>query len=74
MINRVLRGVVHGNTIRLRDDAGVADGEEVEVVLRRLLATDGKSGEGFRLTEGALADGSEWDAAMEAIHAARKQE
>ena len=70
MIKRVLRGIVQGNTIHLNDDAGIADGEEVEIVVR-LHAT---AGEGFQRTEGALADDAEWDDIMDEVHQARKLE
>ena len=33
-MNKVLHGVVHGKTIELSEPAGVADGQEVEVVVR----------------------------------------
>ena len=33
-MNRVMRGVVHGRTIELEGDPGIADGRKVEVVLR----------------------------------------
>ena len=34
MMNKVLQGVVHGQTIELAEDLGVADGCRVEVVVR----------------------------------------
>ncbi|MBI1903932.1 MAG: hypothetical protein HYS13_22760 [Planctomycetia bacterium] len=74
MTNRVLRGVVHGKTIELRDDAGISDGQEVEIVVRRLLPKDRKPGEGFLRTAGALADYEEWDKIMDEIQQSRKME
>ncbi|HUY91063.1 MAG TPA: hypothetical protein VMV10_20160 [Pirellulales bacterium] len=45
--NKVLRGVVHGNVIELEDDAGISDGEQVEVIVRRIAPQRRQSGEGF---------------------------
>ena len=74
MIDRVLRGIVHGNTIELHDKVDLADGERVEIVLRRVLSPAGRSGEGFLRTEGALADDPEWDTIMQEVHQLRKLE
>lgn len=68
-----LRGVIHGNAIELERDAGLADGETVEVFVRPVGAAS-PSGEGLLRTEGALADDSDWDAIMEEIQQGRKQE
>ena len=35
-MSNVIHGVVHGNTIELKESSGVPDGEEVEVVLKTL--------------------------------------
>jgi hypothetical protein len=74
MTNKVLRGVVHGNVIELEGDAGIADGECVEVVIRRVVPECRQPGEGFLRTEGALADDPEWDSIMEEIQQSRRQE
>lgn len=74
MDTKTLRGIVHGNAIELESNAGIADGELVEVVLRRVGPEKTQAGEGLLRTEGALADDSEWDAIMEEIQHARKQE
>ena len=74
MSNKILRGIVHGNVIELEDDAGISDGEQVEVTVRRVVPQGRQPGEGFLRTEGALADDSEWDAIMEEVHQSRKQE
>lgn len=74
MSNRVLRGVVHGNIIELEADAGVSDGEQVEVVVRRVVPQGQEAGEGLLRTEGALADDSEWDSIMEEVRQNRRQE
>jgi len=53
---KTLRGIVHGNAIELESNAGIADGELVEVVLRRVGSARTQAGEGLLRTEGALAD------------------
>lgn len=69
-----LRGVIHGNAIELERDAGLADGETVEVIVRPVGAATSQSGEGLLRTEGALADDSEWDAIVDEIQRGRKRE
>jgi hypothetical protein len=61
-MSRTMHGKIHGRTIELDEDPGVADGQEVEVQVRALFKTGRKPGEGFLRTEGALADDTEWDA------------
>lgn len=75
MTTKTVHGKVHGRTIELDEDLGVAEGQDVEVEVRivdpRLVR---RPGEGFLRTEGALADDSEWDAIMEEIYLGRRQE
>jgi hypothetical protein len=73
-MTKTLHGKVHGRTIELDEDPGVAEGQEVEVQVRVLPKAGGKPGEGLLRTEGALADDTEWDAIMEEIYQARKRE
>jgi hypothetical protein len=74
-LTKTIHGTVHGKTIDLDEEPGVADGEEVEVTIRTISdPTVHRSGEGFSRTEGALADDTEWDAIMDEIYRARKQE
>ena len=72
MIRR-LHGIAHGKTIELDEDSGVADGQEVEVLITILPANE-KSGSGFLRTEGALADDDQWDGIMDEIYQARKSD
>jgi hypothetical protein len=72
-MTRTIHGKVHGKTIELEEDLGVADGQEVEVQVKVIPATR-KWGEGILRTAGALADDPEWDAIMEEVHRARKIE
>ena len=74
-MTRVVHGVVHGKTIALEEDPGLADGQVVELTIRAVVPpTSRQPGEGFLRTEGALADDTEWDAIMEEIYQSRKQE
>lgn len=70
---RIVHGVVHGKTIELDEDLGVAEGQKVEVQVN-LVPPPRKWGDGILRTAGALADDPEWDAIMEEIHQARKLE
>jgi hypothetical protein len=54
-MDKVLHGVVHGQTIELNEPAGVADGQEVEVVVRYSMPSR-PWGEGIRNSAGGLAD------------------
>jgi hypothetical protein len=82
MSETALKGVIHGRTIELDADAGLADGERVEVIVRRVPERR-EPGIGFLRTEGALDDErlgpddpvwDEWDAIMLEVHRARKIE
>ena len=61
IITKTLHGKVHGRTIELDEDLGVAEGQEVEVRVKVILKSNRTRGEGFTRTEGALADDTEWD-------------
>ncbi len=73
-MTKTIHGKVHGRTIELDEDPGVAEGQEVEIQITPISKPARKTGEGFLRTEGALADDGEWDAIMEEIHRARKLE
>ena len=70
---RTIHGKIHGKTIELDEDLGVAEGSEVEVQVT-VVQTARKWGEGILRTAGALADDPEWDSIMEEIYQARKVE
>jgi hypothetical protein len=72
-MTRILHGKVHGKTIELDEDLGVAAGQEVEVRVKIVQPTK-QWGEGILRTAGALADDPHWDAIMEEIHRALKVE
>jgi len=73
-MTKVVHGTVHGKTIDLDEDLGVADGQAVEVQVKVISNTARQPGEGLLRTEGALADETEWDGIMEEIYQARKRE
>jgi hypothetical protein len=73
-MTKTLHGTIHGRTIELNEDPGIAEGQEVEIHMKVSAAMPRNPGEGFIRTEGALADDAEWDAIMEEIHQARKLE
>ncbi len=72
-MTKTLHGKVHGKTIELDEELGVADGQEVEVQVK-VIPAPRKWGEGILRTAGALADDPYWDAIMEEIHQSRKIE
>lgn len=72
-MTKTLHGKVHGRTIELDEDLGVAEGQEVEVQIKVVPPTR-KWGEGILRTAGALADDTEWDAIMEEVHRSRQIE
>ena len=72
-MTKIMHGVVHGRTIELTEDMGLAEGQEVELSIRNVLGDPApKPGEGLLRTEGALADDLHWDAIMEEIYKERK--
>jgi hypothetical protein len=74
-MTKILHGVVHGKTIALEEDPGLAEGQAVELTIRPVERPSSRQpGEGFLRTEGALADDTEWDAIMEEIYQERKRE
>lgn len=70
---KTVTGIIHGNTIQLKDAINLAEGMEVEVIIRPSTAKR-QPGEGFLRTEGALADDLEWDAIMDEIQQTRRLE
>lgn len=71
---KTIHGKVRGRTIEFDEDIGIADGKEVEIQVKELVAPVNIPGDGLLRTEGALADDTEWDAIMEEIHRSRKSE
>lgn len=73
-MTKLMHGTVHGRTIELNEDLGLAEGQEVEVSVRVANGQPRKPGDGFLRTEGALADDSYWDAIMAEIYQDRKDD
>jgi hypothetical protein len=72
-MSKTVHGVVHGRTIKVNEDLGIADGQEVQIKVD-LIPSPKKWGEGIRASAGGWADYPEMDAIMEEIHQARKLE
>jgi hypothetical protein len=72
-MTKTLHGKVHGKTIELDEDLGVADGQEVEVLVRLVEPTK-NWGEGILHSAGGWADYPEMDAIMERIQQERRLE
>jgi hypothetical protein len=72
---KVVHGVVHGNSIALEENLGLAEGQVVELTVRPVAPPPiGQPGAGLLRTEGALADDPHWDAIMEQIYRERRTE
>jgi hypothetical protein len=67
----VIQGVIHGKTIALKSDPGIADGATVEVTIRPLPDNDARVAAILR-TAGALANDPEFDAAMKEVERFRR--
>jgi len=72
-MTKTVHGVMHGRTIELDEDLGVAEGQKVEVQVK-LFQPAQKWGEGILRSAGGWADYPEMDAIMEKIHQNRKLE
>jgi len=71
-MSEVIHGIVHGKTIVLEKEPGMADGQPVEVIVRPSVPRR-VWGDGIRASAGAFADRPEMDAAMEEIQRERRQ-
>ena len=74
-MTKTVHGIVHGKTIELDEDLGIAEGQSVEVTVE-VLSTKERWGDGLRRCAGALADDwtAEDDRILEMIHQDRKRE
>jgi hypothetical protein len=70
-MTKTIHGKIHGKTIELDEELGVAEGQEVEVQVT-IIQPNKKWGDGILRTAGALADDPYWDAIMEDVYQARK--
>jgi len=69
-MNKTLHGKVHGKTIELEEDIGVAEGQVVEVQVR-VVEPCRKWGEGILRSAGGWMDHPELDVIMEKIQQER---
>ena len=72
-MTKTMHGIVHGRSIELDEDLGVADGQEVEVQVK-IVQPARKWGEGILRSAGGWVDHPEMDAIMEKIQQDRKLE
>jgi hypothetical protein len=70
-MSNLLHGVVHGRTIELNESPGVADGQEVEIVLR-VMPPDDAWGHGIQRSAGIAADMPGFDEVFAEIQRERK--
>jgi hypothetical protein len=75
MVQQTFHGRVSGKSIELTESPGLAEGQEVEVVLRTVSPAEARqSGDGFRRTEGALLSDPYWDTVMQEVYRERKRD
>lgn len=72
-MTKKLHGKVHGKTIELVEDPGVAEGQEVELQME-VVPSPSQWGEGIRRSAGGWADYPEMEVIMERIRQERKVE
>ncbi len=74
-MTKSFHGIVHGRTIELSEDPGVADGAEVDVVVTPATPSEAW-GEGIRRSAGALAESwtEDDDKILHEIHQDRSRE
>jgi hypothetical protein len=74
-MTKTVHGKVHGKTIELDEELGVADGQEVEIIIKTV-PSPRPWGEGLRRCAGAFA--ADWteadDRILEQIHQERKRD
>jgi hypothetical protein len=67
-----VQGIIQGNTIKLEHPLSLADGAQVEVVVRPVEKRTVRAwGDGIKASAGALADMPELDAIMDDIYQQR---
>jgi hypothetical protein len=70
-MTKTFNGKIHGKTIELDEDLGVADGQEVQIQVT-IVPPARKWGEGILRSAGGWVDYPEMDAIMEKIHQGRE--
>ena len=72
-MSKTIHGTVHGKTIELDEDLGVAEGQKVELQVKIVNASK-NWGDGILRSAGGWAEYPELDAVMNEIHESRKLE
>ncbi len=70
-MTRTIHGTLHGRTIELEEDVGLADGAEVEVLVQPAKRRQ-EWGEGIKRAAGVGADTSDFDEVFEQIAKERR--
>ena len=70
-VSEVIEGVIHGKTIALATDPGLADGQAVRVIVKPL-PTPEQRREAILRTAGSMANNAEFDAAMAQVESDRR--
>ncbi len=72
-MNKIVHGIVHGNTIELKENPGISDGQEVRVILS-VAKKSRPWGEGLKNSAGALANSwtDQDDKILDELHRQRK--
>jgi hypothetical protein len=72
-MTKIAHGIIHGNTIELKNNPGLLDGQEVELIVK-VKKKERPWGEGLRNSAGALADSwtEQDDKILEELHRQRK--
>lgn len=74
-MTRIAHGIVQGKTIRLDEDLGIGEGQQVEIQVR-VVTTPKAWGDGLRRCAGAMADAwnEEDDRILSEIHEGRHRD
>ena len=72
-MTRTVHGKIHGKTIELDEDPGLAEGQDVEIILQ-VARPQRAWGDGIFRTAGALANDPDWDGIMDEIYRDRKRD
>ena len=70
-MNRVIQGIVHGKVIELREEIGIPDGQEVDILVTLRNANPGTSS-GILRSAGVAADLADFDIVFGRIETERK--
>lgn len=69
-MTKAMHGIVRCRTIELREDAGMPDGQGVEILIKP--SSVPCPGDGFSRSAGVFADDADFDEIMEEVFRARK--